>query len=109
MPKQQRRAALASALSLKAGENAVQVIDSIAFAAPKTKDMAETLKKLGLTGKRTLLVLELADENVVKSCRNIKNLNTRLAHQLNPYEVLDCEVVLLTSAALERVKEVFVK
>jgi len=109
MPKQQRRAALASALSLKAGENAVQVIDSLAFQAPKTKRMAETLNKLGLTGKRTLLVIESADENVVKSCRNIRNLNTRLAHQLNPYEVLDCEVVLLTSGALERVKEVFVK
>jgi large subunit ribosomal protein L4 len=109
MPKQQRRAALVSALSLRAGENAVHVIDTIVMGAPKTSTIAATLKKLGFADKRTLLVLDKADENVVKSCRNIRNLNTLLAHQLNPYEVLDCEVVVLTASSLERVKEVFVK
>jgi large subunit ribosomal protein L4 len=109
LPKQQRRAALVSALSLKAGENAVHVIDTLKMSAPKTKDVAEALKKLGLDSKRTLLVLETADENVVKSCRNIRNLHTMLAHQLNPYEVMDCDVLLITAAGLERVKEVFVK
>jgi large subunit ribosomal protein L4 len=109
LPKQQRRAALVSALSLKAGENAVHVIDTLKMSAPKTKDVAEALKKLGLDTKRTLLVLETADENVVKSCRNIRNLQTMLAHQLNPYEVMDCDVLLITAAGLERVKEVFVK
>jgi large subunit ribosomal protein L4 len=98
-----------SALSLKAGENAVHVIDTLKMSAPKTKDVAEALKKLGLDSKRTLLVLETADENVVKSCRNIRNLQTMLAHQLNPYEVMDCDVLLITAAGLERVKEVFVK
>jgi large subunit ribosomal protein L4 len=109
LPKQQRRAALVSALSLKAGENAVQVIDSLQMSAPRTKDVAEALKKLGLDSKRTLLVLETADENVVKSCRNIRNLHTMLAHQLNPYEVMDCDVLLITAGGLERVKEVFVR
>jgi len=109
LPKQQRRAALVSALSLKAGENAVHVIDTLKMSAPRTKDVAEALKKLGLDSKRTLLVLETADENVVKSCRNIRNLQTMLAHQLNPYEVMDCDVLLITAAGLERVKEVFVK
>ena len=109
LPKQQRRAALVSALSLKAGENAVQVIDTLQMSAPRTKDVAEALKKLGLDSKRTLLVLESADENVVKSCRNIRNLHTLLAHQLNPYEVMDCDVLLITAAGLERVKEVFVR
>ena len=109
MPKRQRRAALASALSLKAGENAVMVLDRLAFDAPKTRAMHDVLKSLGLLEKRTLLILEEADPNVVKSCRNLKNLRTTLAHQINAYELMDCEAVLLTAAGLERVKEVFAK
>jgi large subunit ribosomal protein L4 len=107
MPKQQRRLALASALSLKAGEQAVTVIESLSFAAPKTAEMAALLDRLGLGEKRTLLVLGRADENVVKSCRNLKNLRTTLAHQINPYELLHCDALLLTSDGLQKMKEVF--
>jgi large subunit ribosomal protein L4 len=109
LPKRQRRAALAAALSLKAGENAVSVLDRLAFEAPKTKAMQEVLKALGLADKRTLLVIDQADPNVVKSCRNLRNLRTTLAHQLNAYELMDCEAVLLTADGLKRVKEVFVR
>jgi large subunit ribosomal protein L4 len=109
MPKAQRRTALVSALSLKAGENAVTVLESLAFDAPKTREMAETLAKLGLTDKRTLLVLGQADENVVRSCRNLKNLRTTLAHQVNPYDLLNCDAVLLTRDGLTRMQEVFTR
>ncbi len=109
LPRRQRRVALASALSQKAGENAVTVIDSLSFAAPKTREMADVLKRLGLEAKRTLLVLGEADSNVVRSCRNLANLKTTLAHQLNPHDLLACDVVLMTAAGLERVKEVFVR
>ena len=107
MPKKQRRAALISALSQKAADQAVTVLESLSFAAPKTSEMAAVLKKLGLYDKRTLLVIDVADENVVKSTRNLRNLNTVLAHQLHPYVLLDCEAVVMTAAGLERVKEVF--
>ena len=107
LPKSPRRQALASALSLKAGENAVVVLESLAFAAPKTREMVETLKRLGLADKRTLLVLGQADENVVRSCRNLPNLRTTLAHQVNPYELLNCDTLLLTRDGLDRMKEVF--
>jgi large subunit ribosomal protein L4 len=109
MPKRQRRAALAAALSQKASENAVTVLESLSFAAPKAREMAEVLKRLGLESKRTLLVIDQPDPNVVLSCRNIRNLRTTLAHQLNAYELLQSEAVLLTSGGLERVKEVFVR
>ena len=109
LPKGQRRQALASALSLKASENAVAVLESLAFAAPKTRAMAETLERLGLTDRRTLLVLGQADGNVVKSCRNLPNLNTTLAHQVNPYDLLNCDMLLLTRDGLDRMKEVFAK
>jgi len=107
LPKGQRRQALVSALSLKAGENAVTVLESIAFDAPKTAAMAQLLGKLGLGDKRTLLILDKVDDNVIKSCRNLKNLRTTLAHQVNAYELLHCEAVLVTSGSLDRMREVF--
>jgi large subunit ribosomal protein L4 len=108
MPRNQRRRALMSALSLKASENAVTVLEPLSFDAPKTSHMAGVLKKLGLDGKKALLVLDRADENVVKSCRNLRNLRTTLAHQVNPYELLNCDVLLVTEAGLARMREVFV-
>jgi len=109
MPRAQRRRALASALSLKASENAVVVLDSLEFAEPRTREMAETLKRLGLADKRTLLVLGKASENVVRSCRNLPNLRTTLAEQVNPYDLVNCEMLLLTRDGLERMKEVFAR
>jgi large subunit ribosomal protein L4 len=107
MPRKQRRQALASALSLRAGENAVAVIEPLQMSAPRTRQMADLLKALGLAGKRTLLVIEQPSEPLLKSCRNLPNLRTRLAHQVNPYDLLNCEAVLVTQGGLERMKEVF--
>jgi large subunit ribosomal protein L4 len=106
LPRKQRHAALVAALSMRATESAVYVIDALTMAAPRTKPVADMLRKLGLEEKRTLLVLGDADPNVVKSCRNIKHLRTTQAQQLNPYDLMDCEAVVLTAAGLERVKEV---
>lgn len=107
MPRGQRRAALAAALSHMASENAVTVVDALRFDAPKTKRMAEVLRALGLGDKRTLLVVHERDENVWKSCRNIPNLRTTLAHQVNVYELAASEALLVTAQGLERMKEVF--
>jgi ribosomal protein L4 len=54
-------------------------------------------------------VIDEADPNVVRSCRNLRNLNTTLAHQLNPYELLRSEALLVTASGLARMKEVFVR
>lgn len=107
MPKKQRRAALVSALSLKATENSVSVLEALKAEAPKTSAVASVLKKMGLYEKRTLLVVGQQNDAVWKSVRNIKNLNTTLAHQLNTYDLVNCDVVVLTQDGLERVKEVF--
>jgi large subunit ribosomal protein L4 len=109
LPKQQRRAALASALSAKAADHAISVVELPALEAPKSASIAALLKAMGLREKRTLLVLGDADANVVKSCRNLRNLRTTLAHQINAYELLDCEAVVLTRDGLSRVQEVFVR
>ena len=109
LPRRQRRVALASALSLKAGENAVSVLETLTLETPRTKEVVGLLARLGLAGRRTLLVLGAPDANVVKSCRNIRNLTTVLAHQLNPYALLHSEAVVLTAGGLAAVKEVFVR
>jgi len=107
LPAQQRKAALTSALSLKAGENAISLVEELSMSAPKTAEMAAMIGRLGLDGKHTLLVLDKADENVVKSCRNLQNVDTMLADQVTPYQLLRCDAVLMTSGSLERMKEVF--
>jgi large subunit ribosomal protein L4 len=109
LPKKQRRAALVSALSLKATENAVAVLESLQAEAPKTSRVAGVLKKMGVYGKRTLLVVDQQNEAVWKSVRNIDRLNTTLAHQLNAYDLLNAEALVLTADGLARVKEVFAK
>jgi large subunit ribosomal protein L4 len=109
LPKQQRRAALASALSQLASANAVTVLESLTFPEPKTRQMVEVLERLGLAGKRTLLVVGQADANLLKSCRNLRNLSMTLAHQVNAYELLNSDALLVTADGLERMKEVFVK
>jgi large subunit ribosomal protein L4 len=109
LPKQQRRAALTSALSLRAGENAVRVIEPFRMTEPKTREVAGLLTKLGLQDKKTLLILEKPDDAVVKSCRNVRNLRTTLAHQVNAYDLMHCEALLVTPGGLERMKETFVR
>jgi large subunit ribosomal protein L4 len=109
LPKKQRRAALISALSQKASENAVAVVDQLSFAEPKTRLMADVLRKLGLEQKRTLLVFDRADDNLARSCRNLPHLRSVPAHQLNAYELMHAEHVLMTADGLKRVQEVFVK
>jgi len=109
MPARQRRQALMSALSLKASENAVSVIEELKVETPKTAQVMGVLKTLGLADKRILLVFGELDANTLKSCRNIRNLRTSPAHQINPYELLWADALLITKSGLERVKEVFVK
>ncbi len=108
LPRKQRRAALFSALSLKASEHAVTIIDALELNTPRTAEVAGMLQRLGLADKRTLLILGETNPNVLKSCRNLPKLTTRLAHDLNPYELLHCEVVLMTQSGFDRMKEVFV-
>jgi len=109
LPRKQRRAALASALSLRASESAVSVVDALTLSAPKTSQVAAMLKKLGLEAKRTLVVLGEHDDHVWKSCRNLRHVHATLADRLNPYELLSCDAVVLTAAGLERMKEVFAR
>ena len=104
--KKAKRLALKSALTAKAAESAVVVIDSIKMEAPKTKEFAAFLAKVGCDCK-TLVVTAAADQNVVKSGRNIPGCNVTFANLLNVYDIVNANKLVLDKAALEKIVEVF--
>lgn len=109
IPKKVKRLALKSALTLKAQEDAVMVVEPPSLTEAKTKEIAKYFEKLGLAGKKCLLVTASADEYLLKSARNIPYVRLLLSRQLNPYALLNCERLLLTPDALQSMKEVFSK
>ena len=104
--KKTRRLALKSVLSAKASEQNIVVIDSITMEAPKTKEFAAFLAKVGCDCK-TLVVTAAADQNVVKSGRNIPGCEVTFANLLNVYDVLNAKKLVVDKAALAKIEEVF--
>ena len=97
--------AMRSALSDKVIENAMFVLDALSFEAPKTKDMIKVLEALG-TEKKTLLVLPELDEVVIKSARNIKGITPVTVAELNTYEILNHNNIVITKDAVAKIEEV---
>ena len=104
--KKTRRLALKSALSAKAAEAAVVVIDAIKMDAPKTKEFAAFLTAVGADCK-TLVVTAAPDANVVKSGRNIPGCEVTFANLLNVYDVVNATKLVVDKAALAKIEEVF--
>ena len=104
--KKTRRLALKSALSAKAAEACIVVIDSIKMEAPKTKEFAAFLKAVGVEGK-ALVVTAAADANVIKSGRNIEGCQVTFANLLNVYDIVNAKKLVLDKAALQKIEEVF--
>jgi large subunit ribosomal protein L4 len=97
-----RAVALRSALSDRAREGRIAVVDAFGFEEPKTKDAVKALEALGVSGK-TLLVLEGVDMTIGKSFRNLGSVHIITAGQLNTYDILNADWLVFTKAALEKV------
>ena len=104
--KKVRRLALKSALSAKAQENEILVVDGLKVEEIKTKPFAEFLQKLGVE-KKALVITENVDEKVVKSARNIEGVTTTTATILSPYQILTSGKLVVDKAALAKIEEVF--
>ena len=105
-PKKMIRLALYSALSDRASLERVAVLDSFAaWETPKTKVAIAALSAFGLTGK-ILVVLDREDATALRAFRNLTNVKTIDAGEINAYDVLDCDWVLFTDATLPTAKEV---
>jgi large subunit ribosomal protein L4 len=106
LPKKVRSLALRSALSARALDSAVSVVDVLDFAAPRTKDLAGLLKKIGAGEKRCLLVLGDHRPNAYLSGRNIPKLQTIPVRELNPYMVMQSDTIVFEVDGLEKIREV---
>ena len=104
--KKVKRLALKSALSAKAAENEIVVIDGLTVSEVKTKPFQSFLAKVGAENK-ALVVTETVDEKVVKSARNLPGVTTTTATILSPYMILTSGKVVLDKAALAKIEEVF--
>ncbi len=104
--KKVKRIALKSALSAKAAENEIVVIDGLHVDEIKTKPFQSFLSKLGVQGK-ALVVTENVEEKIVKSARNIAGVTTTTATILSPYMILNSGKLVVDKAALAKIEEVF--
>ncbi len=107
LPKQIRQLARKSALSYKAKDAAIRVVEDFTFDRPKTKEMMSILKGFELGSRKTLLLVPKVDLSVWKSGRNIENLHVVEASKASTYELLDNQVVLIQKSAIEVLEKTF--
>ncbi len=108
IPRNLKRNALRSAFSLKAREGSICIVELPEASEPKTKILADFLKKLGLYHQKTILLYEGKNENLTLASRNIKYFNAKRAELVNPFDLLWHRNILITERGLARIKEIFV-
>ena len=105
VPKSMRRVALKSALTSKVVAGEMIVMEDLAFESIKTKQVAEMIKTLGF--KKTLIVTAEADEVAYKSARNIAGVSVIPANNINVYDLLKFDKVIMTKDAVSKIEEVY--
>lgn len=108
LPKKARRAALVSALTTKADDGTIIVLDTISMESHSTKAASALLKLLGVTGK-ALIVLPETNLTIYKSFRNIPGITVRVAPAFSVRDVLDANQIVMTQGALEKLDAVYGK
>lgn len=106
LPKKARRAAIVSALTAKAADDVIVVLEDLSIETPSTRTAANLLKTLGLSGK-TLIVLADASSDIHKSFRNIRGIQVRVAPAFSVRDVMDAEHILITQAAVEKLDGIY--
>lgn len=96
-----------SALSYKARNNAIVVVEDFSFEAPKTNEFVELRKNLNLDGSRTLLVTKDIERNVVLSNRNIQRSEVSVASALNTYSIMKAQSLVLTESSVQEIGNLF--
>jgi large subunit ribosomal protein L4 len=104
MPKKARRAAIASALTVKAQEDAITVLESLSISVISTKTAANLLKNIGVTGK-ALIVLSEHNPVIYKSFRNIPGIVVRVAPGYSVRDIIDTDQVILVKDAIEKMEK----
>lgn len=105
-PKKVRRLALKSVLTSKVQDNELILVDEIKMAEAKTKNMVKVLENIK-ANKKALVVIADRDENVMRAARNIEGVETAMASNINVYDLLRYDSLVLTKDALNVIEEVF--
>jgi len=103
VPKKVKRAALASALSLRTKEKKLVIVDKLSFSEPKTKQMAGILKSLGLA--KALIVDEKANGNLFKSVRNLAKAKVLAPEGLNVFDILNHSDLVIAAGAIKQIEK----
>ncbi len=106
LPEKVRQLARRSALSYKAREEAIKIVEDFSFDKPKSRDMVQILEALELRGRKTLLLLPKNDAAVWKSGRNLPSLNVLEAAKASTYELLDNQVLLMQRSAVDILEKI---
>lgn len=96
-----------SALSLRAKQEQILVLDALTFEAPKTKAMVEVLNNLNVAGKKVTFIVSDANTNAIKSAANLQRVNVVSANELNTYTIMNSNVVVLTEASAAAIEATF--
>jgi large subunit ribosomal protein L4 len=107
--KKVKRLARISALTYKAKDNNITVLENFSFEAPKTKSFTEMLSKLAVTGKKVLLVTSSADKNIYLSARNLQRSKVVTATDLNTYDILNSNKLILTEDSIPVIENILNK
>jgi large subunit ribosomal protein L4 len=95
-----------SALTYKAKDNSIAILEDFNFAAPKTKTYLSMLKALSLSDKKTLVVLPEVTSNVVLSSRNVKNTKVITASQINTFDVMNADILVLAESSVNSINSI---
>jgi len=106
LPKKLRRLAMKSALSSKVEEKEIIVLDSLKMDAPKTKEMLKVLANVK-AARKTLIITDIKDENVIKSASNIPGVKTTMVGEMNVYDIVNHTSLIVTKDAVNRIQEVY--
>ena len=106
VPKKVKRLAMKSALTSKVENNEIIIVDELTFEAPKTKEMLNVLNKLN-ADKKALIVTASSDVNVIRSSKNIPTVQTTVVNNLNVYDILKYNSLIITKEAVRKVEEVY--
>tara|TARA_B100000963_G_scaffold296335_1_gene267473 strand:- start:170 stop:799 length:630 start_codon:yes stop_codon:yes gene_type:complete len=96
-----------SALTYKAKEEGIMVMEELLFKSPKTKDFVSILKNLKVDNDRTLFVASEKDQNTLLSSRNVKNTKVITADKLNTYDILNSAKLIISEKAVEQIENQF--
>jgi len=108
MPKKEKRAALAAALSSKVSDNRMILLDKLELAGPRTKQMTELLKALGVA-ESALVLIAGENKNVALASRNMPNVKVLRMENINVYDLLKYRFLITTQEALKTMQEVYGK